>query len=149
MHSTPGPVEVPRAKGLKLPEPVFPQYPEKLSDPGPGRPPEKRDWTLPLVYRAIRGWLYPYIRSRILPGDFHSITVYDGKKKRGTRRLCVPPGKRDSVSSASSSTAGAQNVVSDGRLLRHHVIRCHHGRTRRRAALRHRGRWVLNGRRHS
>jgi hypothetical protein len=28
------------------------------------------------VHRAIRGWLFPYIRSRVLPGDFHPITAY-------------------------------------------------------------------------
>jgi hypothetical protein len=27
-------------KGVTLPVPVFPQYPEKLNDPGPERPPE-------------------------------------------------------------------------------------------------------------
>jgi hypothetical protein len=24
----------------------------------------------------MRGWLFPYIRSRVLPGDFHPITAY-------------------------------------------------------------------------
>ena len=76
MNSAPGPVPVPPPKGLTLPEPVFPQYPEKLSDPGPVTIPEKRDWTMPQVYRKMRGWLFPYIRSRALPGDFHPITSY-------------------------------------------------------------------------
>jgi len=31
------------ARGATLPEPVFPQYPERLKDPGPQVPPEKRD----------------------------------------------------------------------------------------------------------
>ena len=66
----------PTAKGLALPEPVFPLYPQKLSDPGPEIPPEKRDWTMSQVYRAMRGWLFPYIRSRILPGDFHPMIAY-------------------------------------------------------------------------
>jgi sulfatase maturation enzyme AslB (radical SAM superfamily) len=76
MHSAPGPVPVPPPKGLTLPEPVFPPYPEKLSDPGPATIPEKRDWTMPQVYRKMCGWLFPYIRSRVLPGDFHPITSY-------------------------------------------------------------------------
>ncbi len=42
-------------KGLTLPEPVFPRYPEKLADPGPEIVPEKRDWSLSNVYRAMRG----------------------------------------------------------------------------------------------
>ena len=41
------------AKGLALPEPVFPQYPEKLADPGPEIAPEKRNWSLSDVHRAM------------------------------------------------------------------------------------------------
>jgi len=76
LRHSPGPVKVPEPKGMTLPNPVFPQYPEKLSDPGPEVAPPKRNWSLPLVYRAMRGWLFPYIRSRVLPGDFHPITAY-------------------------------------------------------------------------
>ena len=76
MNSAPGPVAVPSPKGLKLPEPVFPRFPEKLSDPGPAVIPEKRGWSIPQTYRIMRGWLFPYIRSRVLPGDFHPITAY-------------------------------------------------------------------------
>jgi MoaA/NifB/PqqE/SkfB family radical SAM enzyme len=76
MNSAPGPVLVPAARNMKLPEPIFPQYPEKLFDPGPDRPPQTRDWTMSQVYRTMRGWLFPYIRSRVLPGDFHPITAY-------------------------------------------------------------------------
>ena len=76
MQSAPARVRLPEVKGLRLPEPVFPQYPEKLSDPGPAVPLEKRHWNAPLVHRAMRGWLYPYVRSRVLPGDFHPITAY-------------------------------------------------------------------------
>ncbi len=43
MNSAPGPVVVPPPKGMKLPEPVFPRFPEKLSDPGPAVIPDKRD----------------------------------------------------------------------------------------------------------
>ncbi|MDE3109947.1 MAG: radical SAM protein, partial [Acidobacteriota bacterium] len=66
----------PLDRGRNLPAPVFPQFPEKLSDPGPESPPAHRDWTWPLTYRKMRGWLFPYIRSRLLPGDFHPITAY-------------------------------------------------------------------------
>ena len=76
MDSSRRPVEPVAAKGLTLPEPVFPQYPEKLADPGPEIAPEKRDWSLSHVYRAMRGWLFPYIRSRMMPGEFHPITAY-------------------------------------------------------------------------
>src|SRR5579862_1283888 len=76
MNSAPGPVVVPPPKGMKLPEPVFPRFPEKLSDPGPAVIPEKRGWSIPQTYRIMRGWLFPYVRSRVLPGDFHPITAY-------------------------------------------------------------------------
>jgi hypothetical protein len=76
MHSATEPVKLPLVKGAKLPEAVFPQHPEKLSDPGPDAIPQHRDWTIPQVYRKLRSWLVPYIRSRTLPGDFHPITAY-------------------------------------------------------------------------
>ncbi len=72
------------SKQLKsLPVPQFPQHPELLTnDPLPadehGSPddPYKRRWPAPLVYRAIRGWMFPYFKSRVLPGDFHPIIAY-------------------------------------------------------------------------
>ncbi len=64
------------AEPLTLPEPVYPQHPELLDFPDPEVIPDKRKWTAPLVYRAMRGWLFPYIRSRTLPGDFHPIIAY-------------------------------------------------------------------------
>jgi MoaA/NifB/PqqE/SkfB family radical SAM enzyme len=76
MHSAPGPVIAPPPKGMTLPEPVFPRFPEKLKDPGPDEIPLKRNWTIPQVYGKMRGWLFPYIRSRVMPGDFHPITAY-------------------------------------------------------------------------
>jgi MoaA/NifB/PqqE/SkfB family radical SAM enzyme len=66
----------PEPKGLTLPEAVFPQYPEKLNDPGPEVPPERRHWDAASKMRKVRGWLVPYMRSRFLPGDFHPITAY-------------------------------------------------------------------------
>jgi hypothetical protein len=38
-------------KGMELPEPLFPQYPEKLRDPGPDTPPERRHWSREEIYR--------------------------------------------------------------------------------------------------
>ena len=38
-------------KGLTLPTPVFPQYPEHLYDPGPEAPPDKRRWGLDTLMR--------------------------------------------------------------------------------------------------
>jgi sulfatase maturation enzyme AslB (radical SAM superfamily) len=75
MNSASAP-EGPELKGATLPEPVFPQYPELLKDPGPETAPEKRAWTAEQVWRKVRGWLVPYIRSRVMPGDFHPITAY-------------------------------------------------------------------------
>jgi len=78
----PAPLQ-PRGTPLSLPEPVFPQYPEKAGDvePDPNYLPRNgspyRTRTTPfMVRRGLRGWLYPYIKSRVLPGDFHPIIAY-------------------------------------------------------------------------
>ena len=68
--------ELPVDKGMSLPEPVYPRFPEKLSDPGPETPPDHRDWTLSQAYHKMKGWLFPYVRSRVLPGEFHPIIAY-------------------------------------------------------------------------
>jgi MoaA/NifB/PqqE/SkfB family radical SAM enzyme len=39
-------------------------------------PPQKRHWTSSEIYRTMRGWLFPYIRSRVTPGDFHPLIAY-------------------------------------------------------------------------
>lgn len=75
------PVLKPEVGSKKLPEPVFPQHPELLEASNalidkPHVPPEHRHWTAPLIYRAMRGWMFPYFRSRVLPGDFHPIIAY-------------------------------------------------------------------------
>ncbi len=70
------PFEISTDKGCTLPNPVFPQFPDKLADPGPAIPPAKREWTAGQMMRAARGWLVPYLRSRVLPGEFHPITAY-------------------------------------------------------------------------
>jgi len=67
----------------KLPEPLFPQHSELLTDDvleadahGSPTDPYKRHWTPSLVYRGMRGWMFPYFKSRLLPGDFHPIIAY-------------------------------------------------------------------------
>jgi MoaA/NifB/PqqE/SkfB family radical SAM enzyme len=59
-----------------LPEPIFPMHPKLLADPGPDVRPARRKWTTAQVLRTTRGWLVPYLRSRVLPGDFHPIVGY-------------------------------------------------------------------------
>ena len=76
MNTAPQPPRPALVKGASLPEPVFPQHPEKLNDPGPEVPPEKRAWSKAEIYRKMQGWLFPYIRSRVMPGEFHPITAY-------------------------------------------------------------------------
>ncbi len=67
----------PSATPQTLPEPVFPQHPGLLGDDGDlATPPGRRHWTAPLLLRCMRGWLFPYVRSRVLPGDFHPIIAY-------------------------------------------------------------------------
>lgn len=76
LRSSAHPPTPPQPKGVILPEPVFPQHPEKLANPGPETTPEKRHWTASEIARKARGWLVPYIRSRVMPGEFHPITAY-------------------------------------------------------------------------
>jgi MoaA/NifB/PqqE/SkfB family radical SAM enzyme len=76
MNSASAAPEPPVDKGMSLPDPIYPRFPEKLSDPGPETPPESRNWTLAQAYHKMRGWLFPYVRSRVLPGEFHPIIAY-------------------------------------------------------------------------
>jgi len=76
LHSSAHPPSPAQSKGATLPEPVFPQYPDLLTNPGPAITPEKRLWTRDQIVRKARGWLVPYIRSRVMAGDFHPIIAY-------------------------------------------------------------------------
>jgi MoaA/NifB/PqqE/SkfB family radical SAM enzyme len=76
LRSSAQPPVPPPNRGATLPEPVYPQYPELLADPGPEVFPDKRRWKREQILRKVRGWLVPYIRSRAMPGDFHPITAY-------------------------------------------------------------------------
>jgi len=68
---------------LTLPEPVFPRHPEKCGNvepdpkflPRDGNPYRTRV-TVPMVARALKGWLVPYVGSRVKPGEFHPIISY-------------------------------------------------------------------------
>jgi MoaA/NifB/PqqE/SkfB family radical SAM enzyme len=72
-----------RDRLLRLPIPDFPRYPEKFGDVAPdtkylprsGNPYRTRV-TVPIVARALRGWLYPYVGSRVRSGEFHPILSY-------------------------------------------------------------------------
>ncbi len=73
----------PLESGEKLGAPVFPRQPKLLTKGGAGSvvgqphiPPARRRWSAPLVYRALRGWMFPYLKSRLLPGEFHPIICY-------------------------------------------------------------------------
>jgi MoaA/NifB/PqqE/SkfB family radical SAM enzyme len=59
-----------------LPDPIFPSRPELVNLADPDTVPEKRSWPAAHIYRAMRGWLFPYVRSRVAPGDFHPIIAY-------------------------------------------------------------------------
>ena len=68
---------------MALPDPVFPLHPEKCRNvpPDPRSVPHNgspyRTRVTPfMVRRALRGWLYPYLRSRLAPGDFHPMIAY-------------------------------------------------------------------------
>lgn len=59
----------------RLPEPEFPLRPALLADddlPGDG----VRHWSSGQIYHAMRGWAFPYVKSRVLPGDLHPIVAY-------------------------------------------------------------------------
>jgi MoaA/NifB/PqqE/SkfB family radical SAM enzyme len=62
-----------------FPEPVFPQRPDLLGvidESEDWTPPEKRRWKPGQIYHGMRGWLFPYIRSRVTAGDFHPLIAY-------------------------------------------------------------------------
>ncbi len=66
-----------------LPTPPFPRHPEKCGnvEPDPkllpqGGSPYRSSVTLPMIRRALRGWLYPYVGSLVKPSEFHPIISY-------------------------------------------------------------------------
>jgi pyruvate-formate lyase-activating enzyme len=69
------PPYVPPHDGDRLPDPPFPRKPQLLTDEAL---PEDagRHWTPGQIYHAMRGWAFPYLKSRLLPGDLHPIVAY-------------------------------------------------------------------------
>src|SRR5271165_6948500 len=66
----------PNGKLQTLPEPVFPQYPELMSARDEDYFPvngHRRTYKAKHIYRAAKGWAFPFFRSRIMPGEFHPI----------------------------------------------------------------------------
>jgi len=63
---------------ITLPTPVFPLHPELLGAPDESYFPKngKRKWTAQQIGHAMRGWLVPYVHSRMLGGDFHPLIAY-------------------------------------------------------------------------
>jgi sulfatase maturation enzyme AslB (radical SAM superfamily) len=83
MEDAPAAKLSPKDASLTLPEPVFPRHPELCGDVDPDPkflPTKDKPYcsriTPFLLRRTLRGWLYPYLRSRTLPGDFHPIIAY-------------------------------------------------------------------------
>ena len=68
----------PGGKLQTLPEPVFPQYPALMTAPDEVYFPVKgkRKYRAKHIYRAMKGWAFPFVRSRVLPGEFHPIIAY-------------------------------------------------------------------------
>ena len=71
----------PDGKEQKLPTPVFPQHPELMMARDEDYYPKKtvnghRTHNWKHIYRAARGWAFPFFRSRIMPGEFHPIIAY-------------------------------------------------------------------------
>jgi MoaA/NifB/PqqE/SkfB family radical SAM enzyme len=62
----------------QLPKPVFPQHPELLAAPDEDYFPKEgqRRWKAEHIYRTMKGWMFPYFKSRLLPGEFHPIIAY-------------------------------------------------------------------------
>lgn len=61
-----------------LPEPVFPQYPKLLGSDNfiPHDFRKQRHWSIPHIYRHMHGWMFPWMKSRVLPGHFQPIIAY-------------------------------------------------------------------------
>src|ERR1700689_322901 len=71
-------------EGATLPEPVFPQHPELLHDLDEADIAAhqtvlrtgKREWGAAKILDNMRGWLFPYLKSRVRAGDFQPIIAY-------------------------------------------------------------------------
>ena len=69
---------------LALPSPVFPQHPALMHELDAADIAEhdtvlhtgKRHWPASKVMKTMRGWMLPYLKSRVLPGEFQPIIAY-------------------------------------------------------------------------
>jgi sulfatase maturation enzyme AslB (radical SAM superfamily) len=67
-----------------LPTPVFPQHPELMHDLDADDiaahehvlQTGQRHWPASRIFKSMRGWMFPYFKSRVLPGDFQPIISY-------------------------------------------------------------------------
>jgi MoaA/NifB/PqqE/SkfB family radical SAM enzyme len=62
----------------ELPKPIFPQHPDLFTAADEPYFPKdgKRHWEGKHIYRSMKGWMFPYFKSRMLPGEFHPIIAY-------------------------------------------------------------------------
>ncbi len=66
---------------LTLPSPVFPQHPALFHELDAADIAAhdtvlrtgKRHWPASKVLKTMKGWMFPYFKSRVLPGDFQPI----------------------------------------------------------------------------
>ena len=80
-QSAPRPTVHRTAEGKTLPEPVFPQHPElshELDEADIAAHQTvlrtgKREWGAGKILDNMRGWLFPYLKSRVRAGDFQPI----------------------------------------------------------------------------
>jgi len=61
-----------------LPDPVFPLRPQLLMSEDEDYFPQngKRHYSAGQIFHHMKGWMFPYFRSRLLPGDFHPLIAY-------------------------------------------------------------------------
>jgi MoaA/NifB/PqqE/SkfB family radical SAM enzyme len=65
----------PVVTGDTLPEPEFPMHPAYLTqEPWPGD--GDRHWSAGRIWHVMNGWGVPFVKSRLLSGDFHPIVAY-------------------------------------------------------------------------
>jgi pyruvate-formate lyase-activating enzyme len=80
----PARVEHESRASLALPSPVFPQHPALLHELDAADIAEheavlqtgERHWPASKVLKTMRGWMFPYFKSRLLPGEFQPIIAY-------------------------------------------------------------------------
>jgi hypothetical protein len=77
-------VEHEPATALALPSPVSPQHPALMHELDAADiaahdavlQTGKRHWPASKVMKTMRGWMVPYLKSRVLPGEFQPIIAY-------------------------------------------------------------------------